>query len=149
MMSLTSSRLQNKFEWVTNTEYKQDRLAKRYEYRGKLRKQVENAFSFLSAYSKIHALNLAREDLKALAIGFARGFPVVSDDTGLRKVAQAHHIECWSMVKLLKVMLVAGRIDIVLIRKLFEYLDYENDLPMAKKELRKLFKDYFGTDCSV
>jgi hypothetical protein len=30
-----------------------------------------------------------------------------------------------------------------------EYWDYENDLPMPKDELRRVFKEYFGADCPV
>lgn len=144
---LTSSRLRTKFEWVNTDEYKRDRLGKRYEYSGTLRKQVETAFSYLVDYTKQNALNISREDLKALAVGFARGFPIVSDDAGLSDCAQKHGIECWSMVKLLKVMFTAGRIDSAAIKNLLEYLDYDNDLPMPINKLRRLFRYYFGTDC--
>lgn len=144
-----SSRLQTKFEWVNKTEYRNDRKEKRYTYRGAKRKQVENAFSFLAAYAKEHAISVSKVDLKALAVGFARKFPVVSDDAELCEIGRRHDIECWGMLKLLKVMLSYGRINSDNIKALLEYLDYENDLPMSKMELRKSFRHYFGTDCPI
>jgi len=125
-------------------QYARDRRANRYEYRGKLRKQVDNAFSFLAAYAKDNGVNVSPEDLKALAVGFARSFPVVSDDAGICQIAAEHGIECWSMVKLLKVMVTAKRIDMDKVSELLEYLAHENDLPMSRRVLRRVFKGYFG-----
>lgn len=145
----TSSRLKTKFEWVNNPEYKRDRLAKRYTCKGKWRLNADNAFSYLAAYAADHKLNVSREDLKALAVGFARECPVVSDDSGMRCVANANGIECWGTIRLLKVMVTAKRIDMNMAKQVLQYLDHENDLPMPKIELRKQFKEYFGTDCPV
>ncbi|MEJ2745877.1 MAG: hypothetical protein P8123_09375, partial [bacterium] len=144
-----SSRLQTKFGWVNNAEYRNDRKVKRYTYRGAKRKDVENAFSFFAAYTKEHATSVSRVDLKALAVGFARKFPVVSDDAELCKIGRLYDIECWSVLKLLKVMLSAGRINSDDVKTVLEYLNYENDLPMSKVELRKSFRHYFGTDCPI
>lgn len=51
--------------------------------------------------------------------------------------------------ELLKVMVTAGRIDLEKVAEILEYLDYENDLPMPKDKLRKVFNDYFGEDCPI
>ncbi len=142
----TSTRLRTKFEWVRELQYRRDRAAKRYEYRGKLKHQVEGAFSFLAAYAHEKAVNLSPEDLRALAVGFARGFPVVSDDSGMRQLAEAHGIECWGLVKLLKVMVSGGRIPLEKVQEIFQYLHYENDLPMPLSKLRTEWKNYFGGD---
>jgi len=145
----TSSRLKTKFEWVNDPEYKRDRLAKRYACKGKWMAAADQAFSYLAAYAIDHKLNVSREDLKALAIGFAKGFPVVSDDSGMRCVAEANAIDCWSTIRLLKVMVTTKRINMDMVIQVIQYLEYENDLPMSKNELRKQFKDYFGTDCPI
>ncbi|MHB8520355.1 MAG: hypothetical protein ACYDH9_06320 [Limisphaerales bacterium] len=145
----TSVRLRHKFEWVVNSEYRQDRKAKRYELRGRARTDALNAFSFLVAYADSQRLNLSREDLKALAAGFVEGIPVVTDDGAMRQVAEAHSIECWNSVKLLKVMVTAGRIDMEKVTESLEYLDYENDLPMSKDKLRRVFQEYFGVECPI
>ncbi|MDD2711257.1 MAG: hypothetical protein PHV34_25045 [Verrucomicrobiae bacterium] len=145
----TSTRLRHKFEWVRNSEYRQDRQAKRYELRGMARSEALNAASFLVSYADSRQLNLSREDLKALAVGFVKQVPVVTDDRAMQEVAKAHSIECWNSVMLLKVMVTAGRIDMDKVTEMLEYLDYENDLPMSKNKLRKIFKEYFETECPI
>lgn len=91
---LTSSRLKNKFEWVNDKEFKQDRESKKYKCQGKWSAEADNAFSYLAAYAKSNSLMLAPEDLKALAVGFVRNIAVVSDDRALCNVAAAHAVEC-------------------------------------------------------
>lgn len=145
----TSVRLRHKFEWVTETEYRNDRKVKRYELQGEDRTKALTAFSFLLAYADEHAINLSREDLKALAAGFVKGIPVVSDDGGMARVADANGIECWNTIKLLRIMETAGRIDMETVTQIVEYWEYDKDLPMALPRLRKLFKEYFGSDCPI
>ncbi|MGO8674229.1 MAG: hypothetical protein ACLQVX_00010 [Limisphaerales bacterium] len=45
-----------------------------------LRTEVETAFTFLADYADSQRLNVSKEDLKALAVGFAAQIPVVTDD---------------------------------------------------------------------
>jgi hypothetical protein len=142
-------RLRHKFEWVSHAEYRTDRKARRYELRGENRTAALNAFSFLDAYADEHGINLSREDLKALAAGFVMGIPVVTDDGGMARVADANGIECWSTIKLLRVMVIAGRIEMATVTEILEYWDYEKDLPMSPQMLRKLFKEYYGEDCPI
>lgn len=145
----TSVRLNHKFEWVREPEYRIDRKARRYELRGEQRAAALNAFSFLLAYADGHGVNLSRVDLKALAAGHVTGIPVVTDDGGMTLVAEANDIECWSTIKLLRVMETAGRIDSEKVTEIIEYWEFSNDLPMALPKLRKQFKDYFGSDCPI
>ena len=144
-----SSRLKNKFEWVSHAEYVDDRKGKRYEVPRKLRKQADDAFTFLAAYEKEHGLNLSLVDLKALAVGFVMGIPLVTDDVNMRRVADEHSIECWNTIQLLKLMVTANRISMDKVTEILGYLNDQNDLPMAKPRLRELFREYFGTDCPI
>jgi hypothetical protein len=146
---LTSSRLKNKFEWVNAREYKHDRETKKYACRGKWAGETDKAFSFLAGYAKQSGLILAPEDLKALAVGFTRQVSVVSDDRSVRQVAEAHAIECWSTLDLLRIMLDSGRVTSAKVNEVLEYLDNENDLPMGKAELRERYKALFGDGCPV
>jgi len=134
---------------VAQAEYCNDRRAKRYELRGDDRTEANNAFGFLMAYADEQKINLSREDLKALAVGFVKGIPVVTDDTGMIQVAEANSIECWNTVKLLRLMVTADRIDMDKVTEILEYWDYEKDLPMQQNKLRLLFKEYFGEDCPI
>lgn len=146
---LTSTRLKNKFEWVNAKEYRQDRETKKYSCKGKWAREADNAFSFLAGYVRQHSLLLAPEDLKALAVGFARQVPVVSDDRAIRQVADTHTIECWGTLDLLKLMVDSGRITGARVNEVLEYLDNENDLPLGKNELRERYKAFFGSGCPV
>jgi len=146
---LTSSRLRHKFEWVNSAEYKADREGKKYACRGKNAHEAETAFSYLAAYAKSKNLLLAPEDLKALAVGFARKIPVVSDDRAVRQVAEAHAIECWLTLDLLKLMLDCGRIDLAKVNEIAEYWNHENDLPRGRQELRDHYRRLFGIECPI
>jgi hypothetical protein len=145
----TSPRLKSKFNWVCETEYRTDRKAKRYELRGNDRESALTAFSFLMAYGDEHKINLSREDLKALAVGFVKGIPVVTDDGGMTRVAEANGIECWSTIKLMRVMVNSGRIEMEAVNEILEYWEYEKDLPMPVGKLRQLFEEYFNADCPI
>lgn len=145
----TNVRLHHKFQWVTETEYRNDRKSRRYQLKGEKRAAALNAFTFLLAYADEHEINLSREDLKALATGYVTGIPVVTDDGGMAQVAEANDIECWSTIKLLRIMETAGRIDFEMVTQIIEYWEYENDLPMPLNRLRKLFTEYFGSDCPI
>jgi hypothetical protein len=145
----SSQRLKAKFEWVCEPQYQQDRAGKRYKCAGKMRPQVENAFTFLAAYAREHTLNVSREDIMALAVGAARGFSIVGDDGDMRKLAEAHGIEYWSVIKLLHVMVTKSRLTMADVKEALQYMDYENDLPMPKAVLKSEFKKLFGIDCPI
>lgn len=146
---LSNSRLRNKFEWLNQDEFREDRLRKRYNCKGKWASEAELAFSYLDAYAKSNKLTLAPEDLKALAAGIVRQIPVVSDDGDLCRTAEAHGIECWGTLKLLKIMKECGRISQAKVHELLDYLDQENDLPMGKATLRKQYAELFGEPCPI
>lgn len=145
----TSSRLQNKFEWVQDREHADDRKAKRYTLKGKDLEPVRRAVTFMDRYASQEGLNMSREDLRALAAGFVKGLPVVTDDRAMQTVAKAHGIPCWSSIKLLKAMVVGGRIDLAQVAEILEYWEYENDLPAAKPALRAEYRKYFGGVCPI
>lgn len=144
-----NSRLKNKFEWVSHAEYVRDREGKRYDVPAKLRKLADDAFSFLAAYAKEHALNVSLVDLKALAVAHVMGIALVTDDGNMQRIAGEHEIECWNTIKLLKLMVTAQHIDMEKVTEILEYLDHENDLPMPKPRLREVFREYFNADCPI
>jgi hypothetical protein len=146
---LSNARLHNKFEWVTEREYRADREAKRYRCQGRYAAKAERAFSFLAGYAREHRLNVAPEDLRALAVGFVRGIPVVTDDIAMQQVASANDIPCWSSLRLLRLMQTEGRIGLDLVRQVLEYLAETNDLPMPMEKLRAEYRLHFAEDCPV
>ncbi len=146
---LTSSRLRNKFEWVHEPEYVQDRASKCYSCRGKTTAEVDTAFSYLAGYAREHKLRLVPEDLRALAVAFARTFILISDDRGIQETASAHGIEYWNSLKLLKLMLDNNRITKAKLIEIVEYWNHQNDLPCARHTLRAEFTELFGFECPI
>ena len=145
----SSNRLKHKFEWVNDAEFKNDRAAKRYKILGTARAEADQAIKFLADFAQEKKLNVSLEDLKALAVGFVKTIPVVTDDINMTKVADAHGLECWNTIKLLKLMYSTGRIDDEKVGEILEYLQYENDLPMPLERLRKVFREYFSKACPI
>ncbi len=76
-------RLISKFHWVANPEYRMDRKSAQYSARGKTAPQVETALSYLIYQAKLESIDVSYVDLKALAVGYARSFPVITDDRGM------------------------------------------------------------------
>jgi hypothetical protein len=131
----------HKFEWVGHTEYRTDR-AKRYVSWRIAPRLMPSVFCWRTQTSAISSPRRPES-------GFVKNIPVVSDDGGMARVAEANEIECWSTVKLLRLMQTGGRIDLETVTQIIEYWDYENDLPMPRNALRKVFKEYFGCDCPI
>ncbi len=92
---------------------------------------------------------LAPEDLKALAVAYARNFVLISDDRGIQKTAFAHVIECWNSLKRLKLMLDNDRITKEKLIEIVEYWDHQNDLPCTRHALQSEFTNLFGFDCPI
>lgn len=144
-----SHRLNSKFHWVADPEYSSDREASQYSARGKTAPQVDRALSYLVKMAADSCVDLSYIDLKVLALGHARRFPVVTDDRGMQKIAEIFGIECWPTLKLLKLMLDCGRIDLYKVKEVIEYCDAENDIPGHINDFRKLYVEIFKGQCPI
>lgn len=145
----SSHRLRTKFEWVSGAEYRTDRAGRCYATAGRSVQQVNMAFSYIEAHARAEGVNVSPEDLRALAVGHAREFVVVTDDAGMRHIAGAFEIECWSVLKLLRLMQTEERITLDDVRQVLEYMDETNDLPMGRERLRAEYRTYFNADCPI
>lgn len=143
-----SPRLRNKFEWVRQRAYREDRAARQYRASGKIAKQVDMAISFLAQFAHTRGVVVSPVDLKALAVGHVRGYPVVSDDGGMAKLADEVGIECWPLLKLLKLMVDEKRIVQDDVLQILEYLKHEQDLPTSNRDrIRRDYREHFGEEC--
>lgn len=142
-------RLKTKFHWLCDREHVAERSAHTYHCRGKVAPQVDAAFSFLANYASTNALNLSRVDIKALAVGVARGITVVSDDTSMRRLAEVFDINIMGALQLLKLMVDERRIDLEKVREVLEYWLEDNDLPAPIYKIRDQYKKLFETDCPI
>ena len=139
-----SARLQHKFQWVGNPKYKENRMAEQLKVAGKQKALVEQARSFILSEEKEQGCNLSLVDATALAVGFVKQQPVVTDDKDMCAVAATLGIEVWSLLQLLKLMLDEGHINLDKTTEIAELLDYENDLPCGRPKFIQHFKQFFG-----
>ena len=142
-------RLTSKFHWVADSEYASDLERSQYSARGKSAAPVELALSYLAKQSSICGIDVSIIDLKALAVGYAREIPVVTDDGGMQQLAELFDIKCWPTLKLMKLMMDCKRIDLSKVKEVVEYWDAENDLPKLIKDFRKLYEECFNGKCPI
>ena len=138
-----SARLQHKFHWVRKSEYKENRVNERLQIGGKQKQQVERARTFILATEEEMGCNLSLVDATALAVGFVKKQPVVTDDKNMLAVANELGIEVWGLLQLLRLMLDEEYIDLPKIKEIACFLDYENDLPYGKSKFKTLFLRFF------
>ena len=139
-------RLQHKFHWVKQKKYADNRGNEQLKVAGKQRTQADDACSFILQTEKDMGCALSLVDAKALAVGFVKQQPVVTDDKDMCTVANALGIEVWSLLQLMKLMLDEGHIDLDTAKRIAEYLDYENDLPCGRVEFIKQFTQFFAVN---
>ena len=136
-----SPRLSNKFGWVNQDEYVENR-----KYRLRIlsdeKKDIKIAYSYLWQQNTFVKLGASPIDVKALAYGSVLEIPVVTDDKDMIELASQFDIEIWGVLDLLKIMFKAGRITEPEIKSLVSYLAYNNDLPNPsfKQSIQKVFK---------
>ncbi|MEI7900579.1 MAG: hypothetical protein WCK89_10010 [bacterium] len=146
----SNRRLQNKFEWVNQKVYKEDRRRNTYEVKGSdWVAKVETAYSFFAGYVRMNKLSASPEDIRALAIGRVKQFPVVSDDRDIRDLAAMFNVTCWWSLDLLKLMQNHSRIGRGEVIQTVEYWNEQNDLPRKKDDFRIQYKAVFGDDSPI
>lgn len=139
-----SARLQHKFHWVKDKKFSENRQAAKLNIAGKQCREVEQARSYILSEEKNLGCNISLVDATALAIGFVKQQPVVTDDQDMCIVANALGIEVWSLLQVLKLMLDEEYIELDKVKEIAQFLDYQNDLPCGRVQFTKQFKQFFG-----
>ncbi len=121
-------RLQNKFSWVGEAEYKTDRAAQISLSRDE-QKDVQIAIGFIRNHSNQRLLGLSRIDIQVLAVGYVLAVVVVTDDDAMLDVSEVFGIKAMKSLDVLKLMRDVGHIDMAKVRQTVSYWDYERDKP--------------------
>ncbi|MBW1892827.1 MAG: DNA-binding protein [Deltaproteobacteria bacterium] len=134
-------RLKNKFYWVNDPEYRENRLKKIKLSRNDT-KMIDTSYSYIWQHNIAMSFGASRPDVRALAFGYVLNIPVVTDDRGMIELAESIGIEVWRILKLMKIMNDNDHVDIKNLSALVEYLDYIDDLPYPSfiKDFKKQFK---------
>ncbi|HPR83481.1 MAG TPA: hypothetical protein PLD51_06440 [Pontiellaceae bacterium] len=139
-----NQRLRYKFHWVKDPSYVENRTLERLRIPPKQQKEVDLAVSFILGEEKRSEFSLSLVDAQALAVGFVKQCPVVSDDRGVQEIGGLLEIEVWSTLQLLKLMMNEQAINLDKCLEIAAYLDSENDLPCGRREFALEFKKFFG-----
>ena len=135
-------RLANKFGWVDQPEYIENRKHRIRVTRFQ-RDQINLIYSYLWPHNISEGLGASRIDVRALAYGDALEIPVVTDDSQMRELGKTFEIQVWSLLDLLKIMYKSKRIELSDIKTLLNYLKYIKDWPYPsfEKDTQKVFRD--------
>ncbi len=136
-----SPRLKNKFGWVNQPEYVENRK-RRIQITRSQKEQIRLTYSYIWEHNISQGLGASRVDVRALAYGDVLGVPVITDDSDMTELGKVFGIEVRGLLDLLKLMYDANRIDFQEIKTLLDYLQYNRDLPYPsfRKDVIKAFK---------
>ncbi len=87
-----SSRLRNKFHWVTEKQYVDNRK-RRLTLSRENRKESEDTYEYIWEHVKEEDLGPSPVDVKVLATGAAAGIPIVTDDADLIALAKMYGVD--------------------------------------------------------
>lgn len=136
-----SRRLQTKFPWVDDPEYRANRckplsLSKRQ----KTDITIAEGIMWEAVLTEVPGPN--RIDVSNLAHGYVLDIPVVTDDIDMTTLARMFNVPIMSTLQLLKLMLNRGHITIHDIRRIAGFWQWLGDLPgRFVSEYKKLFKE--------
>ncbi len=133
-------RLQNKFDWVNQKKFIENRKCK-LNISKKDKRNIEITYSFLWEYNISEEIGASPVDVKALAVGSVLGIPVVTDDADMISLGKAFNINVLGILELLKLMFDCGHVDITELNAIIGYLEYTNDLPYGRfiEDFKKVF----------
>ncbi len=135
-----SPRLQNKFDWVNQKKFAENRKCK-LNTSNKDKKNIEITYSYLWEYNISEVIGASPVDVKALAFGSVLDIPVVTDDADMKELGETFNIIVWGILDLLKLMYDCGHVDKTELNAIVGYIEYTNDLPYGKfmKDFTKIF----------
>lgn len=138
-----SQRLQNKFAWVMDDDFSENRIYEQIEITRDEKKQIKLAFSFIDAEGREY--NNSIIDSMAIATVQVKNLTLVTDDDGMVEVAKTVGVHVIGILKLLKILLDSRKITYEQVKSTIAYLDYEKDLPTSNTEkFTKQYKDLFN-----
>lgn len=132
-------RLQTKFDWAFEAEYRENRRH-HLELSRKQRREIDLAVSFIWEYVQTTQPGPSRVDVRHLAHAFVLGIPLVSDDRDLLAVADAFDIKRMKSLDLLRLMLDCNHIDQKKVDSIVQFWRYWKDTPCdLEADYQRLF----------
>ena len=140
-----SPRLKNKFHWVAETTYVDNR-SRSISIPQEQKAEVDDTFDYMwehvqDAFLRPYGKGPSPIDTRIVATAHVLGIAVLTDDRDMIELAKEFSVKTISSLGVMKLMLEAGRIDTEKVDQVVEQWMYENDTPHRdwKKEFKKLF----------
>jgi hypothetical protein len=137
-----STRLRNRFPWVNDPEYSDNR-SHQLQVSRKEKKEIDQTFDFIYDHARTAYPGASRVDVTILAHAYVLGIPVVTDDGDMLMLAKDFEIQTLITLDLLKLMLECKHINMGKVREIAGYLAYVKDKP---REYWRNYKKLFGED---
>ena len=144
-----SERIRTKFDWIGRATHVAERKARLFRLKPREEEAAHASFGFLASEARVRNLNVSRIDIRLLAVALTKQIVLVSDDGGVAELGRAFDVQIWSALAVLKMLFDTGAAGQEKVATAVQRWAYENELPCGKAELRKLYREYFGTDCPV
>lgn len=129
--------LQNKFSWVNQDEFIQNRK-NIITYSSDTDNAICNNIRFIKAYARENFLTVSEVDIKYLATSLELDIGLITDDGDMILIAEEFNIRVLSSLQLLKLMSDCSHINIDKIKQIIEYWVYSKDTPRNFKQDCKL-----------
>jgi len=140
-----SPRLKNKFHWVAETTYVDNR-SRSISIPQEQKAEVDDTFDYMwehvqDAFLRPYGKGPSPIDTRIVATAHVLGIAVLTDDRDMIELAKEFSVKTISSLGVMKLMLEAGHINDEKVDQVVEQWMYENDTPHRdwKKEFKKLF----------
>lgn len=139
---LERKHLKNKFPWVDDPEYRNDRNHHPTISR-KQQRSIQENFEYIWAHVEADLPGPSRVDALYIAYAIELDVHVVTDDEDMITLAKAFDARVMRTLDLLKLMLDAGHVDMEKIRAIVSYWRHIGDTPGG---LSRRYREIFGSD---
>jgi len=124
-----SIRLQTHFSWAMDQKFCEDRKASFPRISVATRKQIVNARAYLLDEARRNALSVSPTDMFVLAYGLVLSQIVISDDRGMKAVADIYGITMIGVADFLAMLYDEGGITIEKIKDVVDVMELRHDVP--------------------
>jgi len=125
---LESRRLLNKFPWIDEDSYYQNRQMFPVINR-KQSKSINDTYEFIWAYVQSEFPGPSRVDTRFISYALELEIPIVTDDQDMTELAKLYGVEIISTIALLRLMVDGQHITIKVVDGLLDYWRYLGDRP--------------------
>lgn len=143
-----NSRLKNKFHWVSEQRYVENR-GRSINISAANKKKIEETYEYLWEHVRDEFINNRGTgpspiDTRIVATALVLEIRVVTDDRDMIELARTFEVEHLTSLEMMKIMLDEGHVDDEKVDQVVEQWVYENDTP--HREWKKDFQRLFGRD---